>query len=348
MELELLTGPLEVSGTPGLETTDPRMSDVATLVQAGDYLEAANQSREILQEKIYDIRIIGYFLYGHYVEYGLPALGEIFSCLDELVAGNLEAIGPARNKAKQIKNTLGWLVRTLSNNLEYEEGQRSEAYSGWQSTMSPDQVDAIIAAIEQLEGTVGTAVEDGAAIVDGLTKLRKWLYPFRDALASEAAPAEEEEPAASEEYEEAGPARTAAHAWTEPSEIVSAFNGLAGSHHLRQLIVKLDAFDRLITAGKLASAAVVADDINGIIANFDPRLYLPGLFVKYVVQTAGNINSLVAYSQYKQSPAWAALQQLYKVDIESFIAFDSDSLDFSGEMPYSDPGSGGERHEDEY
>lgn len=352
MDLELLKSPLELKENPGLQTTDARLSDVATLVQEGDYLEAANQSREILQEQIYDIRIIGYFLYGHYAEYGLPALGEIFSCLEDLIGNDLQAIGPERNRAKQIKNTLGWLVRTVANNLDYEEGQRSPAYSDWQSTLSAGQVDAMTDAIDRLVVAVEATLEGGAGVSDGLIKLKKWLFSFRDTLASEPAPEQyEEEPGVPEEGEiteepvAAAPMRAAA-----ADSGAEAVGGLEdeGSPHMKQLIIKLDAFDRLVSSGKLLSAAIVADDINSLIAGFDPRLYLPGLFVKYAVQTASNINALVACAQYKQSPAWAALQELYKVDIEGFIEFDTNSLDFSGgEAQYNEPYRE-ERREEEY
>jgi hypothetical protein len=40
MNIELIQGTLEVSESPGLETTDPRFSDIATLVQEGNYEEA--------------------------------------------------------------------------------------------------------------------------------------------------------------------------------------------------------------------------------------------------------------------------------------------------------------------
>lgn len=347
MDLELLRGPLDVSENPGLETTDPRMSDVATLVQAGDYLEAANQSRQILQEKVYDIRIIGYFLYGHYAEYGLPALGEIFMRLADVVGNNLDAIGPARNKGKQIKSTLGWMIKILSNNLEYEEGQRSASYGDWQSDTSAEQVDGIIDSIDQLAGAVESAVEDGAGISEGLVKLKKWLYSFRDTLAGEPAPEGYEEEAGVPDESERAEMPVAAAPLRTAVEGAESVGGVESSYHMKQLIIKLDAFDRLISSGKLVSAAIIADDINNIIGNFDPRLYLPGLFMKYAVQTASNINSLVACSQYRQSPAWIALQELYKVDIESFVEFDTDSMDFSGEIPYSGNDTG-ERHDEEY
>ncbi|MEQ8214941.1 MAG: type VI secretion system protein IglI family protein, partial [Smithellaceae bacterium] len=111
--------------------------------------------------------------------------------------------------------------------------------------------------------------------------------------------------------------------------------GIEGSYHMKLLMRKLDAFDRLVEADKLALAAIVADDINNSISNFDPKLYFPGLFTRFYVQFAKNLNSLISYVQFKNSAAWATLQELYKVDIESFIEFDAGNIDFSGENPYA-------------
>ena len=339
MDLELLRGPLAVSDNPGLGTTDPRMSEIASMVQEGNYLEAANRSQEILAEQAFDIRIIGYFLYGHFAEYGLPAIGDIFLCLDDLICNNLEALGPVKNKPKHIKNTLAWLSRIVLNNLDYEEGRRSRTYDDWQASLSRDHLEEMIGAVDQLGRTIMTSLEDGKEIAEGLGKIKQWLYSFQGTLSS--SQPEEDQKEAPEELPEREEIERVEedHVVARPKTSVTEepIAGLEGSYHMKQLIIKLDAFDRLLSSGKLVSAAIVADDINGIIANFDPKLYLPGLFVKYTIQMAQNINSLVAYTQYRQSSAWMALQELYKVDIESFIEFDVDGLDFAGEAPYGEP-----------
>jgi hypothetical protein len=126
-------------------------------------------------------------------------------------------------------------------------------------------------------------------------------------------------------------------------EAEEKISGVEGSHHLKVLMKKLEAFDTLISAQKYASAAIVSDDINAIIANFDPRIYFPKLFIKFILQYTANINNLVAYAEYKDSVAWHALQELYKIDLESFVDFDPDSIDMG-----SSSTSGGYGSQDEY
>jgi len=56
MDLDLLNRSLPVVENPGLETTDPRLEEVASLIQRAEYLEAATRAEAVLSEGIYDIR----------------------------------------------------------------------------------------------------------------------------------------------------------------------------------------------------------------------------------------------------------------------------------------------------
>ncbi len=328
MDIEILKGELEINENPGLATTDPRLSDISTLVQAGDFQQSALQSREILTEKIYDIRIIGYYLYGHFAESGLAALEEIFTCLAEILRKNIAALGPARNREKHIKNTLSWLFKTISNNLVYETEKRTEIYSQWQASITPEQVQNILESGSGLQEAIAM-LEVSSDITDVFTKILEWVQVFQNVVHQEQRWDEEEQQL--EVAEETVPQKEAAKTLNDNFTI----EGIEGSYHMKLLMRKLDAFDRLVEADKLALAAIVADDINNSISNFDPKLYFPGLFTRFYVQFAKNLNSLISYVQFKNSAAWATLQELYKVDIESFIEFDAGNIDFSGENPYA-------------
>ncbi|MEQ8151707.1 MAG: type VI secretion system protein IglI family protein [Smithellaceae bacterium] len=328
MDIEILKGELEINENPGLATTDPRLSDIATLVQAGDFQQAALQSREILTEKIYDIRIIGYYLYGHFAESGLAALEEIFTCLAEILRKNIAALGPARNREKHIKNTLSWLFKTISNNLVYETEKRTEIYSQWQASITPEQVQNILESGSGLQEAIAM-LEVSSDITDVFTKILEWVQVFQNVVHQEQNRDEEEQQL--EVAKETVPQKEAVKTLNDNFTI----EGIEGSYHMKLLMRKLDAFDRLVEADKLALAAIVADDINNSISNFDPKLYFPGLFTRFYVQFAKNLNSLISYVQFKNSAAWATLQELYKVDIESFIEFDAGNIDFSGENPYA-------------
>ena len=180
MNIELLQGTLEVSENPGLETINPRFSDIAGLAMEGRYEEAAAQSVAVLEEQIYDVRIIGYALYGHFLDNGVGAMAEINQCLADLVRDNLEALGPAKNREKHIQTILNWLMKQLLKKLQYEEGKTSGIYEGWTADVSSDDVQGALDALDELRRALGPVLEDAARpVLDGLMKIKDWLSAFQ-------------------------------------------------------------------------------------------------------------------------------------------------------------------------
>jgi hypothetical protein len=351
MNIELLQGTLEVTENPGLETIDPRFSDIATLVMEGKYDEAAAQSDAILEEQIYDIRIIGYSLYGHFIAQGVGAMTDIYQCLANLLRDNLDAIGPVKNRKKHIQTILTWMMKQLIKKLQREEAKNTSLYEGWISEVSSDQVQEALDAGDELRRTLGPVLEDAAGpVLDGLMKVKDWLTAFQRLVYREPEPEVEEETEElgdeiEEERREAGRKESYVSIPRLDEEAISA----EGSFHLKLLIRKLQAFDRLISAEKYSSAALIADDINNIIAHFDPKVYFPKLFARFSFQFAAHINELFAFEEHKNSVEWQAMQELYKVDLESFVNFDSEGINLgtSGEAGgYAEPES--DEHEDRH
>ncbi len=335
MNIELLQGTLSVSPNPGLDTFDERLSDIATLVQEGKYEEAAAQVEAILTEKIYDIRIIGYFLYGHFLEKGVGAMADIYQGLTDLLRENLEALGPTKNREKHIQTILSWLMKQLLKKMQYEEGKKSDSYEAWTAEVSSDQVQEALDAGDELHRILGPLLEDSAGpVLDGLMKVNDWLTTFQRLVYREPEPEAEPEPeeVEAEEWEddEADEIEEEVEGWeskkdsvisaTEDEDLVS----VEGSYHLKLLDRKLEAFDYLISEKKYPSAALLADDIKDIIANFDPTLYFPKLFARFFLQLAANIDELIVFEEHKNTTEWQVMQELLKVDIDSFVNFKSE------------------------
>jgi len=356
MNIELLQGTLEVSENPGLDTIDPRLSDIATLMQDGKYEEAAAQSEAILEEQIYDIRIIGYSLYGHFIDQGVGAMADIYLCMRDLLRDNLDALGPVKNREKHIQTILNWMMKQLIKKLQREEAKNTSIYEGWISEVSSDQVQEALDAGEDLRRALGPVLEDAAGpVLDGLMKVNEWLTAFQRLVYREPEPEPEEETedlgdeeakeGIEEERQEAG----RKEAYVSIPRLDEDEISVEGSFHLKLLIRKLEAFDRLISAEKYSSAALIADDINSIIANFDPKVYFPKLFTRFSFQFAANINELFAFEEHKNSVEWQAMQELYKVDLESFVNFDSEGINLgaSGEAGgYDESEPEPDEHED--
>lgn len=354
MNIELLQGTLEVTENPGLETIDPRFSDIATLVMEGKYDEAAAQSEALLEGQIYDIRIIGYSLYGHFIDQGVGAMADIFQCLANLLRDNLDAIGPVKNREKHIQTILNWLMKQLLKKLQHEEAKNTSIYEGWISEVSSDQVQEALDAGDELRRTLGPVLEDAAgSVLDGLMKVNDWLTAFQRLVYREPEPEVEEEIGElGEEIEEERQEVGRKEAYVSIPRLDEEAISVEGSFHLKLLIRKLQAFDRLISAEKYSSAALIADDINNIIANFDPKVYFPKLFTRFSFQFAAHINELFAFEEHKNSVEWQAMQELYKVDLESFVNFDSEGINLgtsgaAGGYAEPEPDEHEDRHDEE-
>jgi hypothetical protein len=331
MDIEILNTTLEVTEEPGLDLIDPRFMDITTLVENGEYLEAATQVEEILQEGIYDIRLIGFFLYGVFLEQGLGGLATLMDVLARLFTENWEAVGPVKNRERHAQVSLNWLLRQLSKKLQYEEDKEGEIYQEWTAGISSDEVQEVLDASEQLQEALGLALEDQAdPLLDGLSKVNDWLSTFQRVVYREPEP---EEPEPEEEYEPEAEEMVAA-----PFGVPAADAAYAeGSYHLSLLQRKMAAFERLVQKEEFPKAAIVADDINRIIAKFDPRIYFPRMFSTYSRLLAVNIGEISTYEEYKRSVEWQTLQDLYKVDLDSFVALDSEIVYSSTPAPESYP-----------
>jgi hypothetical protein len=288
-----------------------------------------------LAEGAYDIRITGYFLYGVFLEQGLGGLTAILQCLTKLFTENWDAVGPVKNREKHAQTSLNWFLRQLVKKLQYEEGKDSDVYQQWVAEISSDEVQEALDASEELQGAFGTALEDQAEpLLDGLSKVNEWLSTFQRLVYREPEPELEEEV----ESAEVEPAEMVAPVGAPIADVaVSA----EGSYHLQLLLKKMEVFSRLIEKEDFPKAAIVADDINQIIADFDPRIYFPKMFSRYSLLRAVNIGELNASEEHKGTLEWQTMQDLYKVDLDSFFSFDS-------EMTYSTPAPERPYEEEEY
>ena len=125
MKIELLQGSLPVTENPGLDSTDPRFDEIATLVQGGQYAEAAKLSETILAEGIYDIRLMCYFLYGYWLELDLLSLLEVMNCLNHIILENWQAVGPVKKREKFFQTSFNWLFRQVLKKIQYEEKKKT-------------------------------------------------------------------------------------------------------------------------------------------------------------------------------------------------------------------------------
>ncbi|MBA2368460.1 MAG: hypothetical protein H0V82_05485 [Candidatus Protochlamydia sp.] len=88
---------------------------------------------------------------------------------------------------------------------------------------------------------------------------------------------------------------------------------------LDDLSRKLKIFEALIEKNDYLKAAVVANDIDHLIENFDPLSYFPKLFAKYFSIFAKHVTALTEQYEKKDSLQVKALVRLYRTDLKMFL-----------------------------
>jgi len=318
MDLTLLEGSLTVQDSPGLDTFDPRLADIIGLIEVANYIEAAAQSELLLKEEIYDIRIICYFLYGEFLENGPDSINKSFNCLVNVIDENWDAIGPARKREKGIANSLKWLFTQLIKKIEYEEKKNDGIWASWLDSDS-ELIGQGIEGCAKLQKVFSRSLEDLAGPVNEIiNKLKSWLDQFYQVVYKE--------PVAEKVVEHLVDDKSGSVSVPEAQATVSTPASQPGSYHMSQLSLKLMTFQQLVKMKKFNLAAVVSDNINELISDFNPRKHLPELFSPYMQTYATHVNELSQKSSLNDSLEWQALKELYRIDLEAFMNFNENIL----------------------
>jgi hypothetical protein len=89
---------------------------------------------------------------------------------------------------------------------------------------------------------------------------------------------------------------------------------------LAQLMKKLAAFNTLVERQDFQRAGVVAADVMHVVEHFDPRVYLPALFSQFFAGLSTHAEQVEPMLQGTETLSFRALDQLYRVDLETFLA----------------------------
>ncbi|MFY0567104.1 type VI secretion system protein IglI family protein [Archangium lansingense] len=312
-DLSLCVRPFETD-SQRLEAHDPRFQRVTELAQGGKYTEAADAVEGLLAENLFEVRLLGYFLFAVLHEEGLPRLGAILEALAELIRSNWEGL-PARDKRTVLLNkSVTWLFQTLFDTLSYHQAKKDERWQGWWKASTVAQAAAAIQKAQELHALL--SVPGYRSGSEALAKLLPWL---RDLHAQLVANMPQDPPALPPQQEKQEPEPPAEPEGPSPFLKLGQPVQLMGSAHLVDLCNKLKAFELLIERKEFQKAALVSDDILATLEGFDPRRFFPDLFASFGALLNKHVRDVQEHWESKNSREWKALAQFYQVDLERFV-----------------------------
>jgi hypothetical protein len=329
---DLLEKPLQ--GTPpereDPEDEDPRLSTVADHVTKGAYEQAARTAEALLRDSIFDVRIIGPYLFGGFVEQGLKAMPRIFRSVIQSLTGNWEKLVPLEKKALLANNGLRWLFKTMSRHLLHHEKLKDEEWKRWREPSNRAPIEEALSLGDPLLAACAKSLPGGDS-EQSVRPILSWLQQHLSAVPAEASPTEdaplasvpdsdeEQDEELNEDHEDQEPQRRPAAARTRAPASAAA-PGLPISPAMELLLRKLQAFDTLVSQQDFLKAGIVAADVLGIIERFDPRVYLPTIFARFFSGLSSHAETLEPMLHNAESLAFRSLDQLYRVDLDAFLA----------------------------
>lgn len=168
LNIELLTNPIELpAGTTrpaDLVTGDERLEEISQLSLDGEYLLAADRCRQLLEGGHYDARLIGYFLFGVYLERGAQALPSILAAVRMCLTKSFEALTPQAKREVFLDSALQWLFSSLLKQIERAEQQQDATWQALVEVKNLESVKAMRAELTQLAELAAKLVKRPRAV----------------------------------------------------------------------------------------------------------------------------------------------------------------------------------------
>lgn len=310
---------------PDPSAADVSPSDLTTLsgfAAEGGYRKLIDLSRNLLDAGVCDVRIIGFYLFGSFLEGGPAAVPAIFEAVEQALTTRWSALRPIEKKPKATDASLAWLFRTIVDRIDFQQRLADTTWARWLDGCDAD----IVARVDELALRLRELIDqlvDGPRALKHLSDLIGRLEKHFNRLPVP----EMEEPELEDQDDEADePALPPPPDEPEPTVVVmprvrlgEAPAVIESSPPIELLKRKIAIFQRLVERDALQRAAIVADDLTGLLDHLDPRIYLPRLLAPHYRRLGEHAEDLAPYLRAPE-PMQSPFEQLYLIDVEAFVA----------------------------
>ncbi len=286
---------------------DTQFALIASFFEKDDFENGIPLIEEVLLSGRLDIRLVMYYLYSWFLKEGLVSFIEIFPIIMALLKDHWEQVCPVTKRDRHAQKSLTWLFSRQIKTFEYIDRDfkkgNFELLDQYKKDLDDEKVDEILSLSFGLNDYLMQKWEH-SPLNDQLAHLRKWIQDVNQM----SIPVEEKEASEKDEVVEKAP----------PIEETSPIplRDLQPSDLMVLFYKKLCAFESLLNRKEYRKAAVIADDIEQAIQNFNPLLHFPSLFVRHFSLHAKYAHKL---EENRDSNTSKILEKLYQADLNAFI-----------------------------
>jgi len=314
--LDLLKHALESSSPIVEDQINLKFDDIVAVVENEDFDQAASLIEEEFKELRFDIRLLVYFLFAHFLDRGIGSFKEILLLMHSCLFNYWEHLSPVENRDFQIHSSFIWFFSRAAKQLEYVNRQikrgSSASVKKFTQIITSQELKEIQLASEQL-GEYCSQRWSQNAINKKLILLTKMVQDLTQ-MAREGShlKAEEKQPEKSFSQSKEEEPTTNQSETTVPNYLLS-------SDKMDLFNKKLEAFEILVKKKEYRKAGLIADDIAQCIENFNPIHYFPRLFVNHFLLLSENMQELHEEIEDRDSIFRKTLEKLYHADLDIFI-----------------------------
>jgi hypothetical protein len=169
--------PKPEGGIVELEVTDSRFETISALILRGEYITAGHHSETLLKEGVYDVRVLGYYLFGVFIERGLMSLPLVFRALMRFLGEEYALFGPTNKKQLQTENMLLWLVAGIVKNAELHSTMKDGTWKEWLEPKNRPPIDEATQLCPQMQAAL-SSFAPGSRASQRFQSLDNWLEGF--------------------------------------------------------------------------------------------------------------------------------------------------------------------------
>ncbi len=155
------------------------------------YLDAAREAEALLRQGLYDVRLVGPYLLGLFIEGGLEVMPAVFQGLSSHA---VDQLGSTSDRASARMSTpmggLRWMLRVPNKHLEHHERLKDETWQRGRPPTNREPLEQALTLSEEMFSAFGRAMPRNGCEAP-FRRLCQWLEGHLQTLP---APASQEEP----------------------------------------------------------------------------------------------------------------------------------------------------------